>query len=140
MTASCRGSLIVLAALPLGLVGCSDARLVRTDAYGGTVAITRNTNVWPSYERSAAEEMMKQKCPGGYVIDSEREVVVRQEVDPGSHGWVTHPVTEYQITFHDKNAPVSTQPAIVPVSATVPAKPPAPVSTLPPQPVPVVAQ
>src|SRR5947209_14583421 len=42
-------------------------------------AIPSNTNSWPTYHRKSAEELMAKKCPNGYVIDSEGEVVVGQD-------------------------------------------------------------
>jgi hypothetical protein len=143
MTAFCRISLIVLVVLPLGLVGCSDARLIRTDPNGGVVAIPRNTNTWPAYNRSAAEELMKQKCPQGYVIDSEREVEVGRRVEADSNGTVIRPVKEYQIAFHALGTPPPMSPTIVPASAVLTPKPqatPIPTTGLPPTPVPVAGQ
>lgn len=59
--------------------GCaSSARLVTVEPGGGVVAIPSNSNAWPSYNRKGAEELMRQQCPGGYVIDHEQEVVVGQ--------------------------------------------------------------
>ena len=145
MTASCRSASVALAALLLGLGGCSSARMVTTDAYGGVVAIPRNN----ASNRKAAEELMKEKCPQGYVIDSEREVVIghtsEQEVSGNFVRTINHPVTEYQIRFRAKDAPPPYQPAAVRAPAPVPATPPAVVPTaatgpnLPPQPIPVAA-
>jgi hypothetical protein len=151
MSAICRVSLIVLIVLPLGLAGCSDARLIRTDPNGGVVAIPRNTNAWPSYNRKAAEELMKQKCPQGYVIDGEHEVVVghtsEEQVSGSFHTVVNRPVTEWEISFHAVGTPppmppgvvpasASMPPAVVPASLSVPIKQPA-ATGLPPAPVPV---
>jgi hypothetical protein len=63
------------------LVGCQSARLVEVRSDGGVVAIPNNSNTWPFYYRDKAEAMLKQKCPNGYVIDHEEEVVT---------GTVTH--------------------------------------------------
>ena len=68
-----------LGALLVGLGGCASARYVAVDADGGIVAIPNNTNCWPTYNRKAAEELMRQKCPQGYVIDREGEAVVGDE-------------------------------------------------------------
>jgi hypothetical protein len=144
MTASCRSASVALAALVLGLGGCSNARMVTTDTFGGVVAIPRNN----ASNRKAAEELMKEKCPQGYVIDSEREVVIghtsEQEVSGNFVRTINHPVTEYQIRFRAKDAPPPPyQPAVV--RAPAPAGPPAVVQTsatgpnLPPQPIPVAA-
>lgn len=66
---------LVMAALAAGCVGCASPRLVRVDKDGGVVAIPSNTNVWPTYYRDKAEAMLRQKCPGGYEIVREEEVV-----------------------------------------------------------------
>ena len=58
------------------LSGCSSARYVSSEPNGGVVAIPHNSNSWPDYNRKHAEELMKQQCPEGYVIDREAEVVV----------------------------------------------------------------
>ena len=58
-----------------GLSGCNSARYVTVDNSGGIVAIPDNSNKWPSYNHRHAEELMQAKCPGGYVIDREEEVV-----------------------------------------------------------------
>jgi hypothetical protein len=67
--------LCVLAALP---VGCSSARLVYVDKEGGIVAIPNNSNRWPSYHRHDAEELIRRRCPNGYDIVKEEEVVTGQ--------------------------------------------------------------
>jgi hypothetical protein len=54
------------------LMGCSQVRLVRDAPDGGVVAIPNNTNQWPTYYRNRAEQLMKRKCPEGYVIVSEQ--------------------------------------------------------------------
>jgi hypothetical protein len=67
------------AGLFMGLCGCaSPARLVSYDAGGGVVAIPNNSDAWPTYNRRHAEELMRAKFPGGYVIEKEEEVVVGQ--------------------------------------------------------------
>ena len=70
-------ALALLAVVALA-VGCSPARYVMRDAYTGVVAIPANTNHWPSHNRDAARELMKEHFPDGYVIDREEEVVVGQ--------------------------------------------------------------
>lgn len=57
------------------VAGCAGRRLVRTDAAGGVVAIPNNSNYWPTYYRDKAEEMIRQRCPNGYEIVGEEEVV-----------------------------------------------------------------
>jgi hypothetical protein len=126
--------------LCLAAAGClSPARYVAVGPDGGVVAIPRNTNYWPACYRSAAEELMRQKCPGGYVIDHEGEVAVgqsKQEESSGSESSllflllgvghqtrssVTHDIAEWRIEFHANGT-------------TPPAQPPAPLATLPPEP------
>jgi hypothetical protein len=129
--------------LCLSAVGClSPARYVSVGANGGVVAIPKNTNYWPACYRSAAEELMRQKCPDGYVIDHEGEVTVGQSVQEESSGSessllfllfgighqsrtsVTHDITEWRIEFHANGAPPPVTPAV-------------PLPALPPEPGPV---
>jgi hypothetical protein len=87
-------SAITLAAA-VGAMGCTSARYVSLDAGGsGVVAIPANFNRWPLNFRDEAEELMRQRCPEGYVIDHEEEVFKSQTVD----------AKEWQIHFHSKNA------------------------------------
>ncbi len=58
------------------LCGCNQAHLVSYSADGGVVGIPSNNNYWPTYNREHAEELMRQRCPNGYVIDEEKEAVV----------------------------------------------------------------
>jgi hypothetical protein len=66
-----------------GLTGCNSARYVTIESTGGVVAIPSNTNFWPTFNRRHAEELMQARCPAGYVIEREEEVVVgtTQSVD-----------------------------------------------------------
>src|SRR5262249_38773492 len=69
--------------------GCmSPARYVSVTNDGGIVAIPSNTNYWPTHNRDAAEDLMRKKCPEGYVIDREEEIVVGQtkHVNPNAAG------------------------------------------------------
>jgi hypothetical protein len=59
-------------ALCILMVGCSQVRLVHDAPDGGVVAIPNNTNQWPTYYRNRAEQLMKRRCPEGYVIVSEQ--------------------------------------------------------------------
>lgn len=70
--------LLAWAPLVLLTVGCESARLVHSDSQGGCVAIPSNYNGWPCHYRDEAEKLMRQKCPQGYVIEREEEVVVGQ--------------------------------------------------------------
>src|SRR5438132_6773635 len=73
--------------LGLAAAGClSPARYVSVDANGGVVAIPKNTNYWPACYRSAADELMRRKCPDGYVVDHEGEAAVGQSVQEQSSG------------------------------------------------------
>jgi hypothetical protein len=112
----------------LGLIGCSEARLVMRDQYGGVVAIPANSDRWPSYNRKNAEELMSKQCPEGYVIESESEVQTGQRTvvqngpprTASSYNVVvagtqtqeisTDRVTEYRIVFRSKNAPTTVPP------------------------------
>jgi hypothetical protein len=72
------GFLCALAVLAVA-VGCTASpRLVKWDQAGGVLAIPSNSDYWPSYYRSKAETLMSQKCPSGFVIEKEEEVVVGQ--------------------------------------------------------------
>jgi len=115
-----------LAAALLALIGTSGcletARYVSLDANGGVVGIPGPTDHWPTYNRKAAEDLMKQKCPQGYVIDREQETPIGQsttENSAGNHASLssqvfgvgaesrtteTHPINEWQITFHAASA------------------------------------
>jgi hypothetical protein len=66
----------VICAALAGLCGCSEARLVSCAPTGGVVAIPNNSNTWPCYHHKHAEELIREQCPQGYVIDKEEEVVV----------------------------------------------------------------
>jgi hypothetical protein len=107
----------------LGLCGCCQARLVRSDSYGGVVAIPDNSNTWPTYNRKNAEELMMQKCPQGYRIEEESEFVtgqLRSTHTEGNQHSVAYQVlgvgnvdttedvrdlTEWRIRFRAKDAP-----------------------------------
>ena len=68
----------VLCAGLAGACGCNNARLVRWDGGSGVVAIPHNDNSWPEHNREHAEALMKEKCPHGYTIVDEPEVVTGQ--------------------------------------------------------------
>jgi hypothetical protein len=122
------GAVVLLA---LGSVGCTGPRIISQDQYGGVIAMPSNSNYWPTYYRSKAEEMMAKKCPQGFHIEHEEEVVVGQSVTnrntsdtqtqdiPGrknrsdlqvtttesTHTTTAHDLTEYRITFRANTAP-----------------------------------
>ena len=117
---------ILLPLAMLSLTGCGGARMVQSAPGGGTVAIPSNTNSWPFHYRQEAEKLMAQRCPNGYTIDREEEVVVGQETvnqkqsntqtqdlygrkqqtvgsmtsTDSSNTVTTKNLTEYRITFH----------------------------------------
>jgi hypothetical protein len=147
-----RGAVLLAPLFLVGAVGCGSARYVMQDSYGGVVAIPSNNNYWPTHYRDEAEKLMKQKCPQGYVIEREEEVVVGQTTTdktnagtksydlPGgkksSSGTVTTTTTdrsvavqdktEYRITFHAATIPATAAPpsGLLPVSARVVVPPP----------------
>jgi hypothetical protein len=143
--------LALLASLMAFAMGCAHARLVEVHGDGGgVVAIPDNSNSWPSRNRRQAEKLMAERCPQGYVIDHESEVVVGQitktDVKTDQHGTPiltplglapvqtdTHQATRYidqkewRIWFRPKDAaPSAIAPAggpgpVVPASAAPPA-------------------
>src|SRR3954462_10714854 len=71
--------LLAPALLLAAAVGCgSSARLINGTPDGGVVAIPSNSNYWPLKYRDDAEKLMAQRCPNGYEIVSEQEVVTGQ--------------------------------------------------------------
>jgi hypothetical protein len=135
----------------VGLVcgtGCANsARFVEVNNSGGVVAIPSNSNGWPTYYRKHAEELMQAKCPAGYVVYREEEVVtgVTQSVNtttdtsgnPKLAAWHLDTVTEntrqtttstnqteYRLWFRRSDAPAS--PSVTPASYSTPPAPAAP--------------
>ncbi len=124
---SVAGAALLLAA---GLAGCAQPRFVAQDPEGGVIAMPSNTDYWPTHFRTKAEAMMARKCPQGYQIEHEEEVVVgqsttgRESTDtqtrdiPGrknrsdlqlttaetTRSQTTRDLTEYRITFRAKTA------------------------------------
>ncbi len=124
--------------------GCAGARLVQGTADGGVVAIPSNSNSWPQRYRESAEKLMAERCPNGYDIVEEKEVVVGQMAaineyamrgPNGSGGALDSvPVTtatvrdqkEYQITFRARSAapsPPRSAPTAPPPPPGLPARP-----------------
>src|SRR5207244_3199008 len=64
--------------LALGLTGCAGPRFVSQDQFGGVIAMPSNSDDWPTHYRTKAEQMMARKCPQGYVVVHEEEVIVGQ--------------------------------------------------------------
>jgi hypothetical protein len=62
-------------------LGCGSARFVQVDGDGGVVAIRNNSNVWPTYYRDKADALIRQRCPAGYEIVREEEIVTGQVAD-----------------------------------------------------------
>ncbi|MFL5339359.1 MAG: hypothetical protein ACJ8F7_04250 [Gemmataceae bacterium] len=131
------------ALLPLIAIGCAEARYVTLEQNGGVVAIANNSDSWPNYNRKHAEELMAKKCPDGYVIDHEEEVVTgqTQHIQTNSNRTgdpllaalhiapvqeETHQTTEFtdqrewRIWFHDKNVPI-VEPTVGVATAVIPA-------------------
>ncbi|HVS34056.1 MAG TPA: hypothetical protein VMS17_00645 [Gemmataceae bacterium] len=103
----------------VGASGCLEtAHYVSLDANGGVVGIPGPVDQWPTHNRQAAEALMRQKCPQGYVIDHEQEVAIGQTTTQNAAGnnaslssvvfgvgaesrtMETRPINEWQITFH----------------------------------------
>lgn len=81
----CRAGAGLCALVVLWGTGCaSSARLVKWDADGGIIAIPSNNNYWPLHYRDQAEALMKRKCPAGYQVVREEEVVVGQKAHTDS--------------------------------------------------------
>jgi hypothetical protein len=149
-----RAAMLLAPLFLAGTVGCSSARYVMQDQFGGVVAIPSNTNSWPTNYRDEAEKLMREKCPQGYVIEREEEVTVGQTTTsktnndtksydvPGGRrspsGTVTTTTTdrsvavqdktEYRITFHAATIPATAMPpaAAMPATVRVVAPPPPP--------------
>jgi hypothetical protein len=139
-----------------GVSGCGSARMIQSGPDGGVVSIPSNSNSWPCRYRESAEKLMAQKCPNGYEIVREEEVVVGQrsttaaqtitpagykDGSPTATAVVTssHAETEYRITFRSRQpVPTTPVPTVSPVLMPVPSQvpPPAPPG-LPPRPIPV---
>jgi hypothetical protein len=142
------------------LSGCGSARLIQSGPDGGVVAIPSNSNYWPMKYRDNAEKLMVQKCPNGYIIVKEEEVVVGQKTTTSeqtdritptgykdnrdrtmtSSVTSTQAETEFRITFR-ANQPVASVAAPAPVASPILTPVPPPVTStpgLPPRPVPVM--
>lgn len=68
----------LVACIPVFVGGCSGARMVHVSSDGGVVAIPSNSNYWPYYHRDRALALIKERCPNGYEIVREEEVVTGQ--------------------------------------------------------------
>jgi len=113
------------------------------------VAIPQNDNSWPEKNRDHAETLMKEKCPHGYTVLNEEEVIVGGEVQRSVarvgyvrvHETSYEPQKEWRITFRSVDAPapvLSPPPPVIQTHAVVPlTPPPAMPPGLPPQPIPV---
>jgi hypothetical protein len=149
--------LVTAALLAAGSCGCTSARYVTLEPNGGVVAIPDNSNSWPTHNRDKAEALMRQKCPQGYVIEREGEVVtgttehtethtarsgdpilatprVARVDETVSQDTTHHDKTEWRIWFRAKDAPPAPGPAAPPVVVPASYRPSA---SLPAQPVPV---
>ena len=77
----------------LVILGCGSARMVTVEPNGGVVAIASNNNMWPTYYRDKAEALMHEKCPQGYFVLKEEEVVVGTRVNTNTRTESTPPPT-----------------------------------------------
>ncbi|NBO92689.1 MAG: hypothetical protein EBV06_10335 [Planctomycetia bacterium] len=119
------------ALLATGCIGM--ARYVEVRPDGGVVSIPSNTNFWPTYHRDAAAKLMADKCPNGYTITEEREIVVGEEVRTTASGpletKISSPTTEYRIAFRSTvqvpsgNRPSSVAPSSTGQPADLPSRP-----------------
>jgi hypothetical protein len=139
------------ALLLVAVSGCGSARMIQTTPDGGVVAIPSNTNAWPFQYRDHAEKLMAMKCPNGFDIVREEEVIVGVRTttttqvtggvtqagykdnpvpDPTTASVVTttRPQKEYRITFRAR----PTVPEPLPVVSAPPV-----LAPVPPVPVPV---
>ncbi len=109
--------------------------MIQSSPEGGIVAIPSNCNSWPYNYRDHAEKLMAMRCPGGYDIVGEQEVIVGQKLPTNPNvkvvpppGSVTAPLDqlptsgsaltrsltvttmkEYWITFRDRTPmPIAT--------------------------------
>jgi hypothetical protein len=147
--------------LLVSVSGCGTARMIQSTPDGGVVAIPSNNNSWPCNYRDHAEKLMAMKCPNGYDIVREEEVIVgvkmtttevtdrvtqvgyKDNPPPATTSVVTttRPQKEYRITFRARQS----QPAPVAAPPVLTSLPPAPVGAasptvpvgLPPRPEPV---
>jgi hypothetical protein len=150
MLRACKVRAVLLCAV-VSLGGCAGPRFVNMDASGGVVAIPSNSNCWPNYYRDEAIKMIASRCPDGYVIDQEHEVVVGSTTRQygGAEGQTNGPLAsvvgvtktetralkEWQITFHRKPTPQPVALQVPPPAAPAPAPPPG----LPPRPIPITS-
>lgn len=137
--------------------GCGSARMLsyNADTGVGVVAIPSNANYWPLKYRDEADKLMAQRCPGGYDIVEEKEVVVGQTATTSNTAERQEPVntrrgpvertssstvttvsdqTEYRITFRARpTAPpvVMTPPPGAPVAPLAPMSPGLPARPVP---------
>ena len=103
----------LLACLLFGL-GCSSAHMASWTGDEGVVVIPRNTNAWPCYSRTEANKMMDEKCPAGYQIVQEGEVVTgKMAVSAASAETRPQMVdsTEYRIKFRPVRTAAQGDPA-----------------------------
>jgi hypothetical protein len=150
--------LLPAALLLVAVTGCGSARLIHGTPDGGVVAIPSNSNYWPMKYRDEAEKLMAKRCPNGYVVVEEGEVVVGKKAStseaidrtgPGkdasrqtdvttvSRVTTVRDETEYRITFHARDARPAGRPEPVLRQVSTLPPPPPPPPGLPPQPVPI---
>ena len=119
--------LFAAAVLVAGLSGCaSPARYVDKGPDGGVVAIPSNTDYFPTFNRSAAIEKIKEHVGPNFEITEEREVpkgqqtISNQQVNGKNQSNITttQDVTEYQIAYRRKSGVMG-----MPMSPTNPMNP-----------------
>lgn len=114
-TARRAGLRLVGATILAAACGCAPGvHFVSQSPDGGVVALPNNSDQWPTYYRNRAAQLMKKRCPDGYVIDRE-EVVVEKPARSGKQAPNDDEYYEYngalerisnyrretyQITFH----------------------------------------
>ncbi len=123
MSRSTRPPALRLLAVLLLACGCQGpgARYVWEGEHAGVVGIPNNTDIWPTYYRTKAIQLMTQKCPDGYEITGEETVTVRSGAPGGANdnprweytgGLERVPEqTEHQISFRCAPAPAAPPPA-----------------------------
>jgi hypothetical protein len=101
-----RASVFVLLACAAATAGCaSQARVVKLNKEegSGTVAIPNNTDSWPFYNRTAAEDLIAKQVGPSYRIVSEGEFVKGKSkqitLDADSATYAQQQMTEYRISF-----------------------------------------
>jgi hypothetical protein len=125
-------------------VGCANARYVQKIDNEGVVAIPRNSDTWPDYNRSNALKLIEQHVGQGYEIVEEREIktgtttsnvqntnreqtfnseipFLPAEKQTTTTTTTAHDITEYHIHYRRRAGGLTGFPGTTPASAVVPA-------------------